>query len=128
MVTLNINIEGDGKSMSNAVSTNSLIQQDMPSPTSQTSFEGVESVVPSPESFDKSFASGQTLETVPHPEDSGISTSANMDQVPSPIMDSAEQINADTGIPTPMDTENSGTKPPPAKRKPRATKSKTSRK
>jgi len=128
MVTLNINIEGDGKSTSSPVSTTSLTQQDMPSPTSLGSSEGVTSVVPSPDSFDQSSDSGLTSESVPHPEESGIAISTISDQTPSPIKDSGELAQVDTGIPEPSDTDISGTPTPATKRKPIATKSRTSKK
>ena len=126
MVTLNINIEGDGKNTSLPVSTKSLAQQDLPSPTSFDSAEEVGSVLPTPESFDQSSESGLSLASVPHPEDSGIAFSTISTQSPAPDMDSAELITVDTGIPQPSDSENSGTAKPAAKRKPRATKTKTS--
>ena len=125
MVTLNINIEGDGKGINppNQIATRAESNQ-LPTPESMQSVEGVDASAPTPNLSDNSIDANLAQDSVPHPELTGLSTSSVAEDSPIP-MDDAALTSGDDGTPVPSDTE-SKTTATPTKRKSRTTKTKTS--
>lgn len=129
MVTLNINIGGDGKDISSSALTtaNAQSQQILPTPFSA---EKSGEQIPSPEQAEITTDSSKSIYSVPHPMDFEASISSHYEPLPTPDFGQAESAQLDSNIPTPMDfeaidTASSSSKPKP---KPRATRGKTVKK
>ena len=123
MVTLNINITGEGKESSSASNSNSFSQDVMPNPVDQAQEGSSRNAIPTPET---ALNKASDFSMAPNPVDFESSISANNDYVPSPEIGSQVAIlNADSSAPNPMEIEAVIDKKAPTKPRARATKRKS---
>jgi len=123
MITVNIHIEGDGKSISTS-SNLKHSQEVLPSPLAQKSNDATGSGVPTPQN-DGNFSNNKFSSSIPHPEGFASSLSSSIDQTPGPMTAVIASSPVDTKVPEPMDFEEHGSALPTTKPKTRNTKRKS---
>lgn len=124
MITLNINIGTDGKSISSSSISTTHSQGELPSPISQHSIDAAGDAVPTPKQSSLATDSDSNS-SVPHPEAYLPALSATSAHAPNPIEGNVQLANAESEVPTPLDMENLGSASPSTKPKTRSTKRKS---